>query len=173
MRRIIWNIITVLAALNLIWLFVFNYKLPKLSSFSSNKEEEAVSNEETGEELTADENGEFETAEQTEQNDEEGQQEEAVAAGDREEITEAASEEETEDQENTDDGLSRCRINDGYNARIRSGPGTDYEIVTEMESGSVLIITGELENGWYPIRTEDGTEGYIYSELVTVVESEE
>ena len=42
MRRIIWNILVVLAVVNLVWLFVFNYKIPALPSFSSNQKEEAA-----------------------------------------------------------------------------------------------------------------------------------
>jgi hypothetical protein len=34
--------------------------------------------------------------------------------------------------------------------------------------------TGEMKDDWYPVRSEDGTiEGYIYSDLVTMVNSEE
>ena len=68
MRRIIWNIITVLAIVNLIWLFVFNYKIPRIPSFSSGKQEEAVStddvvSEEPAPEEQADEIEEEETVE--------------------------------------------------------------------------------------------------------------
>ena len=90
-------------------------------------------------------------------------------------MTEAeAGEPEEENPETEDDGLRKCLINDGYYARIRSGPGMDYEIVTEMESGSILVITGDMEDGWYPVRSEDETiEGYIYSDLVHFSETEE
>ena len=166
MRRIIWNIITVLAVLNLVWLFVFNYKIPQIPSFSSRKQEEAapaedIMNEETeSEEQTIEkENEETETAEPT-----------APEEEPTKDVTEAAETEQTEETEQ--ENQMQCRINDGYNARIRSGPGTNYDIVTEMKSGSILTVTGELENGWYPIRAEDGTEGYIFSELVTIVEPE-
>ena len=164
MRRVIWNIITVLAVINLIWLFVFNYKIPQIPSFSSRKQEEVfppeeVVNEESETEEQTKETEEAETAEQT-----------APAEESTEDVTETAETEQAEETEQ--EKQIQCRINDGYNARIRSGPGTNYDIVTEMKSGSILTVTGELENGWYPIRAEDGTEGYIFSELVTIVESE-
>ena len=170
MRRIIWNIVTVLAIINLIWLFVFNYKIPRIPSFSFGKQEEPAGEEDVVKEDTDfeeqnEENQESENADLTEQNQEDVQQSETETA----ENLEGNAQEDME----TEEGLIQCRINDGYNARIRSGPGTDYEIVTEMESGSILAITGEMENGWYPIRTDDGTEGYIYGELVTIVEPEE
>ena len=172
MRRIIWNIITVLAVLNLIWLFVFNYKIPALPSFSSNQKEEAVVTEEEVPEEETEETGEI-IGEETAESSEEEQPEAEPAEKPEEQAETETAEAEGENQEPASDTTLQCRINDGYNARIRSGPGTDYDIVTEMKSGSILTITGELVNGWYPIRTEDGQEGYIYSELVTLVEPAE
>ena len=189
MRKIIWNILVVLAVVNLIWLFVFNYKIPGLPSLSFRKKdmaksenvEEPLPEEKTAEEIEAvEEEPEAEAEENpdgeetTEAADEEPEVEaEAALAG--EEIAEAeAKEPGFEEPETEDDGRRRCHIIDGYNARIRSGPSMDYEIVTEMESGSVLVITGDMEDSWYPVRSEDGAvEGYIYSDLVYFSETEE
>ena len=184
MRKIIWNILAVLAVINLIWLFVFNYKIPGLPSLSSGKKdaaegenvEEPLPEEEVTEDLDVEES-EAETemapgSEEIEKAADEEPQAEAEAAPADVDMAETTAEE-TEDLEEENDGLRRCRINDGYNARIRSGPGMDYEIVTEMESGSLLVITGDMEDGWYPVRSEDGTvEGYIYSDLVFFPETE-
>ena len=160
---------------------------PSLLSLSSDKKEAAKSEaveaslpEEETEEVEEIKEPEAETevepvGEETAEAKAEEPEAEADAAPAGEDVTEAeAGEPEEENPETEDDGLRKCLINDGYYARIRSGPGMDYEIVTEMESGSILVITGDMEDGWYPVRSEDETiEGYIYSDLVHFSETEE
>ncbi len=51
------------------------------------------------------------------------------------------------------------------NVKLRSAPSTDAELVSGVDSGSTVEITGE-ENGWYKV-TVNGMAGYISSEYVT------
>jgi len=57
------------------------------------------------------------------------------------------------------------KINAMY-VRLRSGPGTDYSILGEYNTGSVVTITGS-EDAWYAV-TVNGQNGYIYASYVTL-----
>ena len=54
---------------------------------------------------------------------------------------------------------------------VRSGPGTEYEVLTKLKNGASLIITQQSE-GWYQVfyRSEDGviTSGFVSADYVTV-----
>ena len=63
----------------------------------------------------------------------------------------------------------KCVVVSKKNARIRSGPSTDYERITSVPNGTILTIVGE-EDGWYHVRTNDEIEGYISKDLVEVLE---
>lgn len=55
-------------------------------------------------------------------------------------------------------------------ANVRSGPGTDFEVVSRLTRGeSVLVVAeGDGPDGWSLIRIEgDGMEGYIASRLLS------
>lgn len=55
-------------------------------------------------------------------------------------------------------------------ANVRSGPGTDFEVVSRLTRGeSVLVVAeGDRPDGWALIRIEgDGVEGYIASRLLS------
>ena len=212
MKKVIWNILVALSVINLIWLFIFDYRIPRLPSLLVSRQ--AEERPETVEEASQEgektdkekQKAETETSAGSEEITEaaaeviEAEEETALASEETaetasevteseeemnpssEEIAETAPDEhEAEEKANNqhepepeDEGLRKCVVNEGYSARIRSGPGTDYEIVTEKEEGSILIITGEMEDDWYPVRSEDGTiEGYIYSDLVTMLNFEE
>jgi SH3-like domain-containing protein len=49
-------------------------------------------------------------------------------------------------------------------AKMRSGPGTGSEVLSEVKSGTSLAILGRTD-GWYKVRA-DGQEGYVYAGLV-------
>lgn len=51
------------------------------------------------------------------------------------------------------------------NVKLRSAASTESELVSGVNSGTTVEITGE-ENGWYKV-TVNGMEGYISSEYVT------
>ena len=55
-----------------------------------------------------------------------------------------------------------------YLCNMRSGPGTDYDIVSQASSGDKVFIFG-FNCGWYKVKY-DGDIGYIRSDLVTLTE---
>lgn len=58
-------------------------------------------------------------------------------------------------------------VGDGYSLNVRSGPGTSYSVLGQLENGAAVTITGE-ENGWYQIRYGSGS-GYVSTALITGV----
>ena len=55
-------------------------------------------------------------------------------------------------------------------ANVRSGPGTDFDVVSRLTRGeSVLVVAeGDGPDGWSLIRIEgDGVEGYIATRLLS------
>ena len=53
---------------------------------------------------------------------------------------------------------------------VRSGPGTDFEVVGRLARGEAVLVVadGEGPDGWSLIRIEgDGVEGYVASRLLT------
>ncbi|WP_425100336.1 SH3 domain-containing protein [Tropicibacter sp. S64] len=56
--------------------------------------------------------------------------------------------------------------NSDMSLNVRSGPGTNYGIVTEVPSGAMVTVTGT--NGqWSNILTDRGQRGWVYSPLLT------
>jgi len=54
---------------------------------------------------------------------------------------------------------------------LRSGPGTEYQVVKRLRKGDHLGIVGEAPDRiWFKVRTSDGTEGWVHSGYVTVTE---
>lgn len=58
----------------------------------------------------------------------------------------------------------------GSVVNVRTGAGTSYGIITQVSRGTSLTITGQ-QNEWYKISI-NGTDGYISSYYVSVVENE-
>jgi SH3-like domain-containing protein len=54
------------------------------------------------------------------------------------------------------------------NANMRSGPGTDFMIVSVVSAGSSIALSGRQDD-WYQVRTADGIEGWM-SNLVLEVD---
>ena len=53
----------------------------------------------------------------------------------------------------------------GGNLNLRSGPGTNYPVVTPVPNGTQLTILGE-QNGFYSVRTPEGHEGWVSVDFV-------
>ena len=68
------------------------------------------------------------------------------------------------DPDTSTDGTSGT-VNAMY-VRFRSGPGTDYSILGEYNSGTSLTVTGSSGN-WYAVVIY-GQSGYMYADYVTV-----
>jgi uncharacterized protein YgiM (DUF1202 family) len=93
---------------------------------------------------------------------------ETVPAEEPKEESEPETEPETELPQ--EEILPVSRIISAEGSNVRSGPGSGYDVIGIYPYDTVLMVTGEAVNGWYPIRTEDGTEGYIFESQVTVPE---
>ncbi len=51
------------------------------------------------------------------------------------------------------------------NANIRTGPSTDYSVITTLPAGTAITLIGEAGT-WYQIRMADGRTGYVAGFLV-------
>ncbi len=51
-------------------------------------------------------------------------------------------------------------------SNIRSGPGTEYDIIGGLNPGDSVHITGQTDN-WYRIQTESGDTGYVSKSLLS------
>ena len=157
MKLIIINIVkgflAVTAVLNLILLFGFGYEIPGF-----NKREEIAETALYGSTTIEEDSSTADSAEEYADSsaDNGSTDQESIAA-----LTEKESEEIKQ----------KCKIISRQNARIRRGPGTDYDRITSVPPGTILTIIGE-ENGWYHVQLEDGTEGYVSGELVELIEQE-
>ena len=58
-------------------------------------------------------------------------------------------------------------INASNGLRIRSGPSTSDSVVASAPNGAQVTILGE-ENGWYHIRYNGSSTGYVSKEYVTL-----
>lgn len=59
-------------------------------------------------------------------------------------------------------------VNEDY-VNLRSGPGTNYSVITTMDEGTSFIFVDATlyQSGWYKIKLSDGTVGYIYSQYAS------
>lgn len=66
----------------------------------------------------------------------------------------------------------------GNSVRLRTGPGTNYDTLKYVSSGSIYTLVeinkakdeGGCSNGWYHIYFSGSTEGYVCSDYVTVTQ---
>ena len=58
-------------------------------------------------------------------------------------------------------------VNADTGLNIRSGPGREYKVVASASNGSAVTILGE-ENGWYQIRYNGSSTGYVSKDFVSV-----
>lgn len=56
------------------------------------------------------------------------------------------------------------------NLNIRKGPGTDQPIVGKAAHGEVITLVSQTSDQWWLVRTNDGEEGYSYTQYLTPVE---
>lgn len=165
MSRFFKFLIMVAAIANILLLFVFDGQIPSNIPIpfitKPAESEEVVAEEPAVEETVLPE----ETEEVTEPEAEEEEEvlPEQVAA--EEEIQEVTAEEETQEE-----ALPECRIISPDGSNIRSGPSLDNEVIASYPYDTVLVLTGEFENGWYSILAEDGTEGYIFETQIELPE---
>ena len=51
---------------------------------------------------------------------------------------------------------------------VRSGPGTNYDIISTLSDGTIVVILEQSSSGWYKINY-NGTEGYVSAEYLEEV----
>ncbi|MBO9595490.1 MAG: SH3 domain-containing protein [Niabella sp.] len=52
---------------------------------------------------------------------------------------------------------------------IRKGPGTDQPIVGKAQKDEIITLISQANDQWSSVRTDDGTEGYAYSQYLEPV----
>lgn len=171
-QRFSKNIIVVISVLNLIFLFGFNYRIPFIHhQAESGQEAEDMSAAESMESLESsvlENDGTDPAAAEPASSGETSP--EAGAAGDAAASQEQTPEENAAAEEQAQAGTAQqCVVSARSSANVRSGPGTEYDVVASLPNNTVLDITGEAQNGWYPVRAENGVEGYIIQTYVTMV----
>ncbi len=60
------------------------------------------------------------------------------------------------------------QVTSSSSLNVRSGPGTDYQVITTVDNGMTLVITGEAEMGgmtWYQVEA-NGKTGFVRSDYV-------
>ncbi len=55
------------------------------------------------------------------------------------------------------------------NLNIRKGPGTDQEIVGKAAHGEIINVVSKANDLWSLVRTDNGEEGYCYSQYLTQI----
>ncbi len=151
--NIVKGLLAVIAVLNLILLFGFGYEIPGF-----NKEEENMETASYGSTTVEEDRATADSSEEYADSSTDS------GATDQESITALT-------EKGNEEIKQKCKIISKQNARIRRGPGTDYDRITSVPPGTILTILGE-ENGWYHVQLEDGTEGYVSGELVELIEQE-
>lgn len=64
-------------------------------------------------------------------------------------------------------GSKRTYYINGDYVRIRSGPGTGYGIIDELNYGTTLTVLSTSNSEWYQVQLSNGTKGYVYSEYIS------
>lgn len=59
-------------------------------------------------------------------------------------------------------------IVDAQSVNVRSGPGTDFAVLTRLAQGEQVTLIGDAGEGWALIRIEgDGVEGYVSTRYIS------
>ena len=56
----------------------------------------------------------------------------------------------------------------GNGVRVRTGPGTNYGILTALNTGDVVTVLSTANSAWVQVRTASGVTGYVSSTYITV-----
>ena len=57
------------------------------------------------------------------------------------------------------------------NLNIRKGPGTDHDIIGKAARHEIVTLVRKENDQWWVIKTDDGEEGYSYTQYLTPVEA--
>ena len=58
-------------------------------------------------------------------------------------------------------------VNESSSLRMRSGAGTDYDVIGSLHRNDKVTILSE-KNGWYEIKTQNGTKAWVSAQYVEV-----
>ena len=58
-------------------------------------------------------------------------------------------------------------VTDSFDVTLRSGPGTDFKIISMLKSGDALEFVEANEEGWFHVTTAKGVDGWIVRRYVT------
>ncbi len=141
--------VVILAVLNMIWLFGFEYRLPAKADRPKTEETAAIAG--TTEEVAFAE--EKESEKQTEK------------------ASEEESEKEFKEETETDENVVYCRVTASSSLNVREGPGTSYKVVTTAKRNETLVFLG-VEDGWAHVRKDSGQEGYVSGPYIQIVEEQ-
>lgn len=183
--------VVILAVLNMIWLFGFEYRLPakadrpkteETAAIAGTTEEVAFAEEKEPEKQTekaSEEESEKEFDEKTDFDEETDKESEEEADSDEE--TDEESEEKTDSDEETDEEFKEetetdenvvyCRVTAPSSLNVREGPGTSYKVVTTAKRNETLVFLG-VEDGWAHVRKDSGQEGYVSGSYIQIVEEQ-
>lgn len=118
------------------------------------------------------------TSEEAKKDDEENSKatEEKTEEDAKTDVSQEANEEETEATEKSDEAETADKtetvavllegIITGDNLNVRKGPGTNYEVITQMFYGDKVEILGKSAD-WYNIKTKNGVTGWVYGTYVS------
>ena len=56
---------------------------------------------------------------------------------------------------------------DSSNLNIRKGPGTDQPVVGKAAHNEIITLISKANEQWWSVRTDDGEEGYAFSQYLT------
>ncbi|MCA9912346.1 MAG: SH3 domain-containing protein, partial [Anaerolineae bacterium] len=66
----------------------------------------------------------------------------------------------------TESAADVCQVTSpGNNINVRSGPGTNYNVIASLAFGESFPVLGE-NNGWYAIQLPDGSTGWVAMSVV-------
>ncbi|MCS6933586.1 MAG: SH3 domain-containing protein [Chitinophagales bacterium] len=55
------------------------------------------------------------------------------------------------------------------NLNIRKGPGTNYDIIGKAARNEIVTLVRKENDQWWYIKTDDGEEGYCYTQYLTAI----
>ena len=164
-RDILKVIIAIIAIANLFLLFGFEYEIFGF------KWEDFYTQKYSREPETTMQGGTGVTSNATTATAAEPQKEESAAGG-TSNIMSGAEEASTAENSVAETNIRKCKVISEKNARVRSGPGTEYNRITSVPRGTVLTVLDVEDNGWVHVRMDDGVEGYISGDLVEMIDEE-
>lgn len=66
-------------------------------------------------------------------------------------------------------GTQKTTATTTANLKLRTGPGTNYEMILILSNGTELTVTDNSDPGWAKVRTASGKEGWCSKEYLRIV----